>query len=62
MINLIILLIQQVHPNWCKARKRSIKVWNVTIIKYIKLGLRVQDLSSEITTKCMTAILAFCYK
>jgi hypothetical protein len=35
------------------GKKRSIKVWNVTTIKYIELGL---DLSSEITTKCMTAI------
>ena len=47
---------------WRKARKRSIKVCNVTRIKYIKLGLRAQDLSSEITTKCLTAISAFCYK
>ena len=44
------------------ARKRSIKVWNVTIIKYIKLGLRVQDLSAEVETECVTAISAFCYK
>ena len=62
MINHIILIIQQVHPNWCKARKRSIKVWNVTTIKYIKLGLRVQDLSPKIITECMTAVSAFCYK
>jgi hypothetical protein len=51
MIYLITFIIQQVHPKWFMARKRSIKVWNVTTIKYIELGLRVQGLSSEITTK-----------
>ena len=44
------------------GKKKSIKVWNVRTMKYIKLGLRVQDLSSEIETKCLTAISAFCYK
>jgi len=31
------------------------------IIKYFKLGLRVQDLSSDMETGCLTAISAFCY-
>jgi len=62
MINHIIFIIQQLHPNWCMARKRSIKMWNVTGIKYIKLGLRVQDLSAEDETECVTALSAFCYK
>ena len=62
MINHIIFIIQQVHPNWFMARKRSIKVWNVTTINYIKLGLRVQDLSAEFETECVTAVSAFCYK
>jgi hypothetical protein len=44
------------------ARKRSIKVWNVTTVKYIKLGLRVQDLSAEDEAECVTAVSAFCYK
>jgi hypothetical protein len=62
MINHIIFIIQQVHPNWCMARKRRIGVWNVTVIKYIKLDLGVQDLLSEIETKYLRVISYFCYK
>ena len=44
------------------GKEKNIKAWNVRTMKYIKLGLRVQDLSSEIETKCLTAVSAFCYK
>jgi len=44
------------------GKKKSIKVWNVRTMTYVKLGLRVQDLSSEIETKCLITISVFCYK
>jgi hypothetical protein len=44
------------------ARKRSINSVEYNNNKYIKLGLTVQDLSSEITTNCLTAMSAFCYE
>ena len=46
----------------CMVRERSIKVWNVETIKYFKRGLSFQDLSSDIETRCLAAISAFCYK